>query len=115
MRYTSVVLVGLLALCSGCTYYQAAPGTYTAIPSSKFDRAWSASINAFQDQGVTVLRQDREAGILEGSREGITVTATLTAQADGGVQVRFDTFRGIRNMPWTFEPAGAPAMSTYVV
>ena len=37
---------------AGCSYYQAAPGTYVKKPVSSFDRSWAAAIGALRDQGV---------------------------------------------------------------
>ncbi len=91
MRILSVVFVGILALVSGCTVYQVAPGTYATVPASKFDRAWSATVNAFLDQGVKISREDRESGAVRGTRNGIDVTGTVRTRADGSVQVQFDT------------------------
>lgn len=84
-------MLSLLVASASCTYYQVAPGTYATSPPNKFDRAWAAATGAFGDQGVSVTRQDRETGIVQGSRQGITVTAVLKSQADGSVRVEFRT------------------------
>ena len=41
------------------------------------------------DQGVTITSQNRGAGVIQGDRGGITITATLETLADGRVQVKF--------------------------
>jgi hypothetical protein len=91
----SVILVFVISvvLLAGCTYYQPAPGTYTSSSSSvsKFDRSWSAVVGAFSDQGVRVTSEDRGAGVIQGSRNGIHVTGDVRQQADGSVRVQFDT------------------------
>jgi hypothetical protein len=86
------VLAGLvIAGIGGCTYYEVTPGVYQTSAPTKFDRAWSAAIGAFEDQGVQIVAQDRDAGYLRGTRDGIDVTATVRTQADGSVRVQFDT------------------------
>jgi hypothetical protein len=82
--------LALLAI-SGCTYYETSPGVYQTTPPSKFDRAWAAAQGAFGDQGVPITYQDRDSGVIQGSRDGIDVTATVRTQADGSVRVQFDT------------------------
>ena len=89
LRVTSLALVATLF--GGCTYYQTAPGVYSTAPASSFDRSWGAVQAAFADQGVPVSREDRAAGIVSGTRDGITVTANVRTQADGSVRVEFNT------------------------
>jgi hypothetical protein len=79
------------ALLAGCTYYQTAPGTVVTTPASSFDRSWAAVIGALQDQGVQITSEDRGAGIVRGTRNGINVTASVRTQADGSVRVEFNT------------------------
>jgi hypothetical protein len=79
------------ALFGGCTYYQAAPGVYSTAPASGFDRSWGAAQAAFADQGIPIARADRAAGVVSGTRDGITVIANVRAQADGSVRVEFKT------------------------
>jgi hypothetical protein len=89
-RYTlALVFAGLLI--AGCTYYQTAPGTYATTPGTSFDRSWGAAIGALQDQGVRITSEDRGAGIVRGTRDGINVTANVRMQADGSVRVEFNT------------------------
>ena len=92
----SVILIFVLtvAMTGGCTYYQTAPGTYTTSSTSsvsKFDRSWSATVGAFADQGVRVTSEDRGAGVIQGTRNGIHVTGDVRRQADGSVRVQLDT------------------------
>lgn len=79
------------AFIAGCTYYQTAPGTYVTTPVSSFDRYWAAAIGAFQDQGVPITSENRGAGIVRGTQNGINVTANVRTQADGSVRVEFNT------------------------
>ena len=89
----------LPVLLSGCSYYQAAPGTYTTTPPASFDRSWTAVLGAFADQGVRTTREDRAAGVVQGTRNGIVVTANVDTQADGSVRVGFKTSREIDQDP----------------
>ena len=85
-------LVIFLAIVAGCVVYETAPGVYvTTPPQPSFDRSWSAAIGAFQDQGVRITGEDRSAGQVRGTRDGIDVVANVRTQADGSVRVEFNT------------------------
>jgi hypothetical protein len=88
-----IFVVGLAAAVlpfAGCVVYEPVPvAAPQPSPQQRFDRSWNAAAGAMADQGVTILAQDRGAGVVRGSRGGITVTATLTTLADGSVQVKF--------------------------
>jgi hypothetical protein len=86
----AALMLGAVLL-AGCTVYEVGPGVYSTAPAPKFDAAWSATVGAFQDQGVQIVREDRAAGILQGRRGGITITADLRTQADGSVRVELRT------------------------
>jgi len=89
-----LMLALTVAMIGGCTYYQTAPGTYTTSSTSsvsKFDRSWSATVGAFADEGVRVTSEDRGAGVIQGTRNGIHVTGDVRRQADGSVRVQLDT------------------------
>ena len=86
-----IILITLLTVLTGCTYYQTAPGTYSTLPASKFDQSWSAASGALADQGVHITTQNREAGFIQGTRNGAEVTINLRTQADGSVRVEFDS------------------------
>ena len=88
-RTPAIILIA--ALLGGCTYYQVAPGTYATSPAASFDRSWEAARGAFADQGVSLSREDRSAGVMSGTRDGINITANVRAQADGSVRVEFST------------------------
>jgi hypothetical protein len=75
----------------GCTVYETAPGVYAAVPPTSFDRSWSAAVGALDDQGVRITGQDRGAGQVRGTRDGIDVVANVRTQADGSVRVEFNT------------------------
>lgn len=90
MTRAVVCLLASLAL-GACTTYQVAPGTYSTTAPTSFDRSWSAVVGAFGDQGVTVTRQDRSAGVVQGNRDDINVSANVRTQADGSVRVEFNT------------------------
>ncbi len=93
-------------LISACTYYPPAPApaVYTTInKTSKFDQSWSAAVGALADQGVRISVQDRDAGIIQGMQNGITVTGNLQTQADGRVRVEFNTAGATKNDPTLIE------------
>jgi len=88
----ALLAVGLCtSLLAGCTYYQAAPGTYTTAPTTTFDRSWSAARNAMLEEGVRIVEEERGTGTIRGDRNGIGVLALLRTQADGSVRVEFRT------------------------
>jgi hypothetical protein len=93
----AVLLATLFAAVAlgGCTYYVApgaAPATYYGTtPANSFDRSWSAAVGAFADEGVTITSEDRGAGVVRGTRNGINIVASVLTQADGSVRVQFDT------------------------
>ncbi len=91
MKINVGVFIGILLLLSGCTYYQTAPGAYSTTSVSKFDRSWSAAVGAFADQGVHISTENRAAGVIQGSYNGINVSGNISRQADGGVRVQFNT------------------------
>jgi hypothetical protein len=76
----------------GCVVYQTGPGVYSPYPpTASFDRSWSAAVGAFGDQGVRITSEDRGAGVVRGTRDGIDVVANVRTQADGSVRVEFNT------------------------
>jgi hypothetical protein len=93
MKASTFTALLVSALLTGCTYYQTAPGYYGTAPApvNTFDSSWSAAVGAFEDQGVRVTNEDRAAGIVRGTRDGIDVTANVRTQADGSVRVEFNT------------------------
>jgi len=92
-RFGAALAVGaaIAAGVAGCTVYQVAPGVYSPVPPTSFDRSWEAVRLALQDQGVQVMGEDRANGVISGRRGGIDVTASVRSQADGSVRVQFDT------------------------
>ena len=81
------------ALLAGCAYYVTEPRYVSGLPppAASFDRSWSAAVGAFGDQGVPITSEDRGAGVVRGSRDGINVVANVRSQADGSVRVEFNT------------------------
>jgi hypothetical protein len=77
----------LLAL-AGCVVYE--PVHTGGGPAATFDRAWNATLGAFQDQGVKVGVADRATGIIEGRKGGINVKARLMTQADSRIRVEIN-------------------------
>jgi len=83
--------LALVAL-GGCVVYEPVPVTAPQpSPQQRYERSWAAAAGAMSDQGVTITAQDRGAGVIRGGRAGVSVTATVQTQADGNVQVSFET------------------------
>jgi hypothetical protein len=77
---------------AGCVVYQTGPGVYSPYPpAASFDRSWTAVVGALGDQGVRITSEDRTAGVVRGTRDGIDVVANVRTQADGSVRVEFNT------------------------
>jgi len=93
MKIFTILIALTAVLITGCTYYQTSPGVYSTTTSttSKFDKSWSAAVGALSDQNVRITSQDRGAGIVQGTRDGIEVTGNVRTQADGSVRVQFNT------------------------
>ena len=87
MKAGTITVFLVAVLLAGCTYYQTAPGYYgtTPAPVNTFDSSWSAAVGAFEDQGVRIATEDRSAGFLRGTRDGIDVTANVRTHVDGSV------------------------------
>lgn len=107
--YEVIAVRGLLALgictslLAGCTYYEVSPGVYATAPASTFDRSWSAARNAFLEQSVRIVQEDRSTGTLRGNYNGIDVLALLRTQADGSVRVEFRTANATQVDPQLIE------------
>lgn len=86
-----LVFITGMAMLSGCVYHTTPAGTYTTTSVSKFDRSWSAATGAFSDQSVRITSENRGAGVIQGTRNGINITGNVQQQADGKVRVQFDT------------------------
>jgi hypothetical protein len=78
-----VVTAAAMILAYGCE-----PAPY-APPPSTFDRAWSAAINAAQDEGVRITAEDRASGAISGTRGEQEITIYVRTQADGSVRLEF--------------------------
>lgn len=76
----------LLSLFAGCVVYEPVP---VSAPAS-FERSWNAATGAMADQGVSIATQDRGAGVIRGTRGGISIQASVRTLADGRVEVRFN-------------------------
>lgn len=88
-RYFLLFFAAALSL-GGCVVY--GPATVVApqeTTAQRFDRSWSAALGAMSDQGLTITSQDYGAGVITGSRGGVTISATLQTLPDGSVQVKF--------------------------
>lgn len=88
----SVAIALLLTVLSGCVAYAPVPmAAPQPTPQQRFDSSWAAAANAMTDQGVAITAQDRGAGVIRGNRAGVPVTANVKVEADGNVQVSFET------------------------
>ena len=88
----------ITSLIAGCAVYEVAPGVYapgpapvTVVPATTFERSWAAARNAFLDQGVRVVGEERSTGTISGTKSGINLAAYVRNQADGSVRVEFRT------------------------
>ena len=88
----SLALTLVMLLLGGCVVYEPVPmAAPQASPQQRFDRSWAAAAGALTDQGLTIVSQDRGSGVIRGTLGTITVTAIVGIQADGNVQVKFET------------------------
>jgi hypothetical protein len=91
MLFPLAVALVVLPL-GGCVVYEPVP---VAAPQpslqQRFDQSWAAAAAAMTDQGLTIVSQDRGAGVIRGILGTITVTAILQMRADGNVEVSFET------------------------
>ena len=88
----SLSIALLLLLLGGCTVYAPVPvAAPQPSPQQRFERSWAAVAGAMADQRLTIVSQDSGAGVIRGIAGTITVTAILRTQADGNVQVSFET------------------------
>lgn len=87
LRCRLTLLLASLSL-AACVVYEPVP-----VPAqpSQYDRVWSAAVGALQDAGVSVASADPASGQIRGSRNGVPAMVDVSRQADGSVQVRFDS------------------------
>ncbi|WP_341676699.1 hypothetical protein [Niveibacterium sp. SC-1] len=75
-------------LLAGCVVYDTPP---PAPQPSKYDRAWNAALAGAQDAGIAITQVDPAAGTIRGNKNGVPANVSVTRQAGGGVEVRFDS------------------------
>ncbi|CAG4908677.1 hypothetical protein R69919_03613 [Paraburkholderia gardini] len=90
MRLMLTATCGALVALSACTYYGVPAGTVVMTPAS-YDRSFAAAAGAMRDEGLTITVQDPASGTVVGNVDSSVVTAGVRQQADGSVQVRFDS------------------------
>lgn len=83
----AIIVAASMLSAYGCANPEPAP--YYAPPASTFDRAWSAAINAAQDEGVRITGEDRASGVISGTRGEQEITIYVRTQADGNVRLEF--------------------------
>jgi hypothetical protein len=85
---TATLGLAVIAAAAIFSNYGCEPEPY-APPPSAFDRAWSAAINAAQDEGVRITGEDRASGAISGTRGEQDITIYVRSQADGSVRLEF--------------------------
>jgi len=89
---SSLVIALVVSLLGGCVVYEPVPvAAPQPSPQQRFEQSWAAAAGAMTDQGLTIVSQDRGSGVIRGIVGTITVTAKVQTQADGNVQVSFET------------------------
>jgi len=83
-RSLPLVLVLALVL-AGC----ATLGYQGGAQAVSVDRSWFAVVDAFSDEGLTVIHEDRAAGVIEGQLKETIVSVRVAEQDDGSVRVDF--------------------------
>ena len=89
MRLPAIVVCGSLMVLSACTDYAPA-GTVVMTPAS-YDRSFAAAAGAMRDEGLAITVQDPANGTVVGNTGSSVVSASVRQQADGSVEVRFDS------------------------
>jgi hypothetical protein len=90
-RFPAFLLCAIVtaSLAAGCVVYETAPGVYSPMPATSFDRSWDAVVGAFADEVVQITQHDRAAGIVNGRVGDTIVNASVMRQADGSLRVEF--------------------------
>jgi hypothetical protein len=86
---TGALSLVIMAAAAIILIYGCAPEPSYAPAPSAFDRAWSAAINAAQDEGVRITAEDRASGVIVGTRGEQEITIYVRTQADGSVRLEF--------------------------
>jgi hypothetical protein len=58
---------------------------------ASYDRSFAAAADAMRDEGLTITVQNPVNGTVVGNVNSSIVTASVRQQADGSVQLRFDS------------------------
>jgi hypothetical protein len=90
MRLLPALACGSLVALSACTYYSPPAGTVVMAPAS-YDRSFAAAAGAMRDEGLAITVQDPANGMVVGNAGSSVVSASVRQQADGSVEVRFDS------------------------
>jgi hypothetical protein len=75
----------LLGACAG----PAPPARPTAESHLSFDRTYAVARAALTDQKLAIGEEDRRRGVIVGTGDGVTITATLMPLPDGAIRVTF--------------------------
>jgi hypothetical protein len=88
----------LAAALAGCYVYD--PYYHAQVSHAHaMDRYWGAALGAMRDQGLSITREDRAAGVIEGRRGGLNVNARVSPQQDGRYRVEFNTSGALSEDP----------------
>jgi len=98
VKHTAALLLVALVL-GGCYYPYPAPVATGPTLQQRFDQSWSATMGAMTDQGLRIEEQDRGAGVIRGSRNGIVITAEVRTGADERIEVEFSQSGATTNDP----------------
>ena len=91
LKLCRLVMVCALLSLGSCVVYEPVPASSQPTLQQRFDRSWAAAAGAMSDQGLTIVSQDRGAGVIRGERGGIAITGTVETLADGRIQVKFSS------------------------
>jgi hypothetical protein len=95
--FLGTLLTALALLIQGCVVYEPVHPV-SPVPST-YDRAWDSAVRAAQDSGIRLTNVDRNAGLIEGSADGIAARISVTKQADGTTRVEMKLDGDLRRDP----------------
>jgi hypothetical protein len=82
------LLIACVVLSLGaCVVYEPVPVASQPTAQQRFDQSWSAVAGAMADQGLTIISQDRGAGVMRGARGDMVVRGSVVTRPDGRIQV----------------------------
>jgi len=91
LKVCRLVMVCVLLSPGACVVYPPVPASPQPTLQQRFDRSWVAAAGAMSDQGLTIVSQDRGAGVIRGERGGTVIIGTVETLADGRIQMKFSS------------------------